>query len=619
VGRKSTSKLAFLACSFLALLATEDGYAQEQKILPIVPAIPVIDENGVDLLRLTWTYEANARLFSNIDPDLEFKQFTSGRGYYWSHSKLNFITGSGAANYGNTVVSIGKQSFVFKFQNGSFVDANGIGVSLEFSPSAKRYTFFSRDGTKYIFDESVYKQSLRNVQNSCVADQATTAIHICAFNTSIVYPSQKTHIFTYESVLSSGAGVDFSYIRIRSIKSSTGLLLRFRYFNEGVSDNPVDISSWLNLARADLLNLSQAACDDALCNSASALSSLVFTKTTDSSTKVTTHTITGPGIQVYRFETKPFGRYLSVSEPPFTFGTFAQYENDAPGGARDAEGNPTFVNFVSASGAHFEYRYNNISGSNYYQISGARTLVGGGTTAFLGNQVIPFSDRLLSYRDEENRTTTYQYNDIFRRLTDIILPEGNRIHLDLDSRNNVIRYDQYPKGFAAGQEIISISASYPSQCSSPMVCNKPLSQTDAKSATTEWTYAPEHGGILTETGPAPIVSTIRPQTRYGYALRNAWIKGVGGGYVTMGQPIWLLIRKASCRTTAPSSSGCAGGAADELVTTYDYGPDAGPNNLLLRGVVEDANGAALRTCYIYDAVGNRITEIKPLAGLITCP
>lgn len=59
--------------------------------------------------------------------------------------------------------------------------------------------------------------------------------------------------------------------------------------------------------------------------------------------------------------------------------------------------------------------------------------------------------------------------------------------------------------------------------------------------------------------------------------------------------------------------------SDEVRTTYDYGPNSGPNNLLLRGMVEDATGAALRTCYGYDARGNRISETRPRAGLASCP
>jgi YD repeat-containing protein len=60
-------------------------------------------------------------------------------------------------------------------------------------------------------------------------------------------------------------------------------------------------------------------------------------------------------------------------------------------------------------------------------------------------------------------------------------------------------------------------------------------------------------------------------------------------------------------------------AGDEVLTTYDYGPDSGPNNLFLRGRVVTADGQSLRTCYTYDRFGNRISETLPRAGLTSCP
>lgn len=44
-----------------------------------------------------------------------------------------------------------------------------------------------------------------------------------------------------------------------------------------------------------------------------------------------------------------------------------------------------------------------------------------------------------------------------------------------------------------------------------------------------------------------------------------------------------------------------------------------PNNLILRGTVVDAGGLSLRTCTSYDALGNKISETKPRAGLASCP
>ena len=76
--------------------------------------------------------------------------------------------------------------------------------------------------------------------------------------------------------------------------------------------------------------------------------------------------------------------------------------------------------------------------------------------------------------------------------------------------------------------------------------------------------------------------------------------------------------------TAASGASCAGGATDEVVTAFEYGPDSGPNNLLLRGIaVTGVNSAGVietqRTCYGYDDYGNKISETSPLANLSVCP
>jgi YD repeat-containing protein len=114
------------------------------------------------------------------------------------------------------------------------------------------------------------------------------------------------------------------------------------------------------------------------------------------------------------------------------------------------------------------------------------------------------------------------------------------------------------------------------------------------------------------------VNGIRPQTRYSYTQRYAWISNGSGGYVQAATPVWLLTAESSCRTSAWNGTACTV-ANDEVVTTYDYGPNSGPNNLLLRGKVVTANGISRRTCFAYDGQGNRIAETKPRAGLTSCP
>ena len=144
--------------------------------------------------------------------------------------------------------------------------------------------------------------------------------------------------------------------------------------------------------------------------------------------------------------------------------------------------------------------------------------------------------------------------------------------------------------------------------------NKPLSMTDALGRTTTWTYAPEHGGVLSETGPA--VNGVAPQKRYAYVQRYARL--LDGS--PAGPPVWLLERMSTCRIGNPSGFGCELGS-DEVLTIYDYGPDNAPTNLLLRGQAVVADGEVLRTCFAYDGRGRKISETSPngTAGLSACP
>ena len=169
-----------------------------------------------------------------------------------------------------------------------------------------------------------------------------------------------------------------------------------------------------------------------------------------------------------------------------------------------------------------------------------------------------------------------------------------------------------------GAADLTSAAFYENGCTNVRTCNRPLSTTDENGNVTDLTYDPAHGGVRTETGPA--VNGIRPQTRHHYQQRSAWISNGAGGYQASAVPIWVRTRTSICRASAATgneSAPCAGG--DEVLTTYDYGPDGGPNTLLVRGTVISADGQSLRTCFGYDALGNKISETRPRAGLTSCP
>jgi len=204
------------------------------------------------------------------------------------------------------------------------------------------------------------------------------------------------------------------------------------------------------------------------------------------------------------------------------------------------------------------------------------------------------------------------YATAFGKPTARILPNGRVERFEYEYQNVTKRTLE---SAASGEAPLITSATY--DVSLQINRAKPTSITDPRGAVTTFVYDPTHGGLVRETGPA--VNGVQPQKRYTYAQRYARVKNSAGNYVPVDTPVWLLTSMSFCKTGNPNStnSGCAN-SGDQVVTTYDYGPDSGANNLLLRGTVVDAGGLSLRTCFAYDASGNKISETEPKAGLSSC-
>jgi hypothetical protein len=240
-----------------------------------------------------------------------------------------------------------------------------------------------------------------------------------------------------------------------------------------------------------------------------------------------------------------------------------------------------------------------------------------------------FIGAIQNFRDEIGRYTYYlRDNSTFQTVT-VALPEGNGIKYTHDGRGNVTSEEVVPKS-ASGLSSIFRLAEYPALCTVAnfKYCNKPSWVKDAKGVQTDLTYNADNGLPLSITQPADS-SGIRPQKRYAYVQRSAWVLNSSGGYVQAGAPIWLLASESYCRTSSATgnpAAPCAAGASDEVKTVYDYGPDSGPSNLFLRGVTVTAekmvSGAltmvTLRTCYGNDRNGRRIWATKPRANLASC-
>jgi len=263
--------------------------------------------------------------------------------------------------------------------------------------------------------------------------------------------------------------------------------------------------------------------------------------------------------------------------------------------------------------------------ANYYPFTDSETSMTTNTGAVTG--VISNTASVpISIRDPINRVTNLGYflNDAYiyetSELQGITLNEGNREYYQRDDRGNFTSVTKVPK---SGSPLTNIttSASYPTDCPFQKTCNKPDYIRDAKNAQTDYTYASAHGGMLSEMQPPPVAGAPRPLKLYGYAQKYAYVKTSPSTYGAAATPVWVLTTETQCQTVMNGNSPICDAAALKVVTTYDYGPNSGPNTLLLRGkVVDQGTGKLnLRTCYGYDQNGNKISETAPKAGLTSCP
>lgn len=275
---------------------------------------------------------------------------------------------------------------------------------------------------------------------------------------------------------------------------------------------------------------------------------------------------------------------------------------------------PGKVNRAFREGETVQYASTNNAGgyaletqfSNDYR--GVRTLI---------QRYHPFSSELrgqyMSLTDYDGTVYGYTGDDTSRLVS--VAQHERVVEYQYDNRANITSITERADDNSQSR---TRSFVYPATCTSRITCNKPTRIIDAKGNETDFTYDPTHGGLLTVSGP-PDDNGVRPQTRYSYTKRFAYYRNNSGTIVKASKGIWLLTSERYCRTSSWTGSLCQAGASDEVVTKYDYGPTTGANNLLLRGMAVSVGGETLRTCYSYNAFGDRISETMPAANLTSCP
>lgn len=566
---------------------------------PEHPKFPEPDEFGVDLV--------NAN-FMSVDGELNIGGKENGLNFVRRNSESNYdlyakLYFDNGYNQPYTKISIktGLNQHEFIRSGSIFNSRFGDGATL--SEDQNGFILLERDGTKISISKLI-------------------SISYGMAVTKIERPNGNTEIINYKTDSYYSGSWQVYISRIQSIVNNFGFMLKIGYSSNSVSASTVN--DWSVPVKISGINRSFDFCDpvsDTCSYSASypqvqLLRNPVSPANTGSGYSTWTMIVTDPnGGQTIYSKSQQAGninppRAIGIVRPGMTTPSVV-YGYNGVGVSEFYVSNATLV-----SGLTNTYTWT-FSGTSPAFVLGGSSIDSLGRTRTVATNGISDIPRIVSDTDSLNRTTSYSYDSFFR-TTLVTHPEGNKEAYTYDGRGNVLTLTISAKQ-GSGQSDLVAQASYPTACVNVVTCNKPDSSTDAAGKITNYTYDAVHGGMTVKALPPPTAGSARPTSRYSYVQRFAWIKNADGSYSQADSPVWLLANEKTCKNGATIGNECAQGAADEVVTSYDYGPDFGPNNLFLRGRSISSNGVTFRTCYAYDQFGNKISETTPNASLTSCP
>ncbi len=639
-----------LFCFFLLtlLIASGGSPARAQTYSPVVispPVVDAVDGNHVSILSGKTQFSVPALELG----DVSFAPFTYD-GDYFTHAGLqdnNYgqVLPCAAGNGGVSMpqcttwnggygveASWGQEQTIFIYAGAGLPYQSETEDGSSFTDNGSTCTWIQRDGTQIVYE--AYRQS---------------GSPLCLSNNilSVTYPDGRILTYYYYGSFSTTQGVQTPII---SIASNTGYLLKYNY--SGTPQFSMETS-------VTAINRSYESCDPTAVSCSLQYSWPTATLTWQQKTVSPCDNFLsiGPGYDScqhqiftiqdaaqrnYVFELDSYARVISYQPPEATSPVFyygicspmADHTiNCGSGSIGTWPGNPCcfdetplifdLVATVTRNGQKWSYRWGFTAGGgappshSEWQHSVTNPL---GLTMSAAGNATPGTE---IYEGPTDHITTYDgtYNrydrSIENHLDQLTTPAGVNKYYSW-ARSDVGQIKTYAVGSSSNP--ITESATYPEAgntvCIDAATCNKPTSVVDANGNETDYTYD-AYGNVLTQTDPAA-PNGIRPEILRSYVQRHAWYLNSSGAMTEDPNPIWLLSTETICKTGAVSGSGCAN-PNDAIVTTYDYGPDSGPNNLLLRGKTVTGDGQTLGTCYGHDKQGNKIWETSPNANPASCP
>jgi RHS repeat-associated protein len=562
----------------IALAASGKALAQDMSNTPAPATNRIVDSNGVDLGTGKVVWSTTDLSVGDETSGFVYSRFWNGTGWLDSVTAKLTQTGSTAnVAYGNN-----SDSFFGDPTNG-YTPTVANGSSLTYDFSGQIYTYTSTNGRKIKFPFIYYYQNQ-------LADSITEVVEP---NGEVIKLTSKAA--TYQSC-TGGANCTTRVLRLQSATSTTGYQLKFEYQSNDASNlaNAASRSAWLNVVKVTGVNNAVDYCNPSA-------DSCSFSQTWPNSTYSTTTSGTNKLFTV----TDALGRATRYTIDSTGYLTGVKRHSSASNNvtiAYTGVGQNKRVSNINRDGRTWQYQH-------WFGEDPAEVTTTIWDPALNQSSAYSYGGLLLSMTDALGKTTQYQPRGE-NGFHWIEMPEDNRISFTYDPAGNVTQVSKIAKP-GSGLTTINSLASYPSGCTNPLICNQPLTTTDAKGNVTDYTYDPAHGGVLTITKPAATAGGIRPQTRFNYNQLYAWYKNSAGSIVQAPTPIWRVTGVSECRTQAS----CAG-SNDETKTTIAYGSAGTANNLHATSVTIAAgdNSLSATTQMTRDPVGNVIAVDGPLAG-----
>lgn len=501
-----------LAAAFLALSVAGTASGQATTILP--RAFETVDQNGVAFM------PTGGFKVSVPEPSISIGDPKAG-GLTWQriheaatsdpmrrHSLMGVLAYCDSFPFPATYsASVGESSDTFQFAfTGSYQSNQYTGATLILNSAPGEHTYKTGDGSVVIYDTT--KNQLTN----------------CGYGPpikSLTKPDGEVITWHYAVTPS---GPYSGQIRLQSVTNNLGYQIHLQYARDALSTTTAQIIDWSVITKVTAIDnaLNPCAplafsCSD---STGAAWPYLTYSYQSSNTVEVVTDRNGGQTKFTYNGVVRGFANpaLLSVSSPqsPSADLTFSYIPIGSGGG-------------IQISGATGSWTYTTVAGPLRSVVSGpggyAREVIFTDPSA---QPLPPGISYSLPLQDTLNgRTTTFLYEDagpvVAGRLERVTWHEGDYVEYEYDLRRNVTHSRSVAKP-GSGLADIHVYATYPESgnlvCANAKTCNKPLTVTDARGFVTTYAYDAGHGGLLTETKPAPgsgPYASIQPQTHYTYA------------------------------------------------------------------------------------------------------